>query len=44
VMTVVVAGAVVVRLERRFAGLGIDSVVNLGVYALGIVGLLVVSR
>ena len=44
VMTVVVAGAVVVRLERRFVGLGIDSVVNVGVYALGIVGLVIVTR
>jgi cation:H+ antiporter len=44
VMTVVVAGAVIVRLERRFAGLGIDSIVNIGVYALGIVGLLIVTR
>jgi hypothetical protein len=43
-MTVVVAGAVVVRLERRFVGLGIDSVVNVGVYALGIVGLVIVTR
>jgi len=44
VMTVVVATAVIVRTQRRYAGLGIDSVVNIGVYALGIVGLLIVTR
>jgi cation:H+ antiporter len=44
VMTVVVATAVIVRTQRRYAGLGIDSVVNIGVYALGIIGLLIVTR
>jgi len=44
VMTVVVAGGVIVRAQRRRAGLGIDSIVNIGVYTLGIVGLLSLAR
>jgi cation:H+ antiporter len=44
VMTVVVAGGVIVRTQRRYGGLGIDSIVNVVVYALGIVGLLSLTR
>ena len=44
VMTVVVAGGVIIRTKRLYGGIGIDSVVNIVVYALGIVGLLTLSR
>jgi cation:H+ antiporter len=44
VMTVVVATAVIVRFQRRYAGLGIDSIVNIAVYMLGIAGLLSLTR
>jgi len=35
---------VIVRTRRRYGGLGIDSVVNIVVYALGILGLLNLTR
>jgi cation:H+ antiporter len=44
VMTVVVAGAVIVRTQRRYAGFGIDSIDNVVIYALGIIGLLSLTR
>jgi cation:H+ antiporter len=39
VMTVVYAGAVIIRGRRRYGGLGLDSILNIGIYAIGIIGL-----
>jgi cation:H+ antiporter len=44
VMTVVVASGVIVRNRRRHAGFGIDSITNVVVYTLGIIGLLTLTR
>jgi cation:H+ antiporter len=43
VMTAVYAAAVIVRLKRRHLGLGADSLVNIVVYVLGVVGLVAIS-
>jgi cation:H+ antiporter len=40
VMTVVIAGAVVVRATRRRRGLGIDSILNIAIYVIGVIGLM----
>lgn len=44
VMTAVIAGAVVVRERRRILGLGVDSIANIFVYVLGVIGLVALSK
>jgi cation:H+ antiporter len=39
IMTVVIATAVVIRSPRRYGGLGIDSILNVAIYVIGIIGL-----
>jgi cation:H+ antiporter len=38
-MTVIYAGAVVVRGRRRYGGLGLDSILAIAIYAIGVIGL-----
>ena len=43
VMTVVYASSIVIRLKRRYAGFGIDSIINTAVYVLGVIGLVQIA-
>ena len=43
VMTVVYASSIVLRLQRRYAGFGIDSILNTLVYVLGVIGLVQIA-
>src|SRR5690242_7372003 len=40
VMTVVYGAAVIIRAQRRYGGLGLDSILNVVIYVIGIVGLM----
>ena len=42
-MTVVYASSIVIRLKRRYAGFGIDSIVNTLIYVLGVIGLVQIA-
>jgi cation:H+ antiporter len=44
VLTGVYAAAIIVRPKRRFARLGLDSIMVLGLFAIGVVGLLAVAK
>ena len=39
-MTVVYGAAVIIRAQRRYGGLGLDSILNVVIYVIGIVGLM----
>jgi cation:H+ antiporter len=43
VMTAIVAGAIIFRARRRYLGFGFDSVLNVVVYVLGVIGLVRIS-
>ena len=43
VMTVVYASSIVIRLKRRYAGFGIDSIINTLLYVLGVIGLVQIA-
>ena len=43
VMTVVYASSIVIRLKRRYAGFGIDSILDTLVYVLGVIGLVQIA-
>jgi len=43
VMTVVYASSIVIRLKRRYAGFGIDSIINTLIYVLGVIGLVQIA-
>ena len=40
VMTVVYGAAVIIRARRRYGGLGLDSILNVVIYVIGIIGLM----
>jgi hypothetical protein len=42
-MTGVYMGSIIIRTKRRHFGLGLDSIVNTLIYALGIVGLIQIA-
>ena len=43
VMTVVYAVSIIIRSKRRYAGLGLDSILNLFLYVLGVIGLVQIA-
>ena len=43
VMTAVYMGSIIVRIKRRYAGFGLDSIVNTLVYIVGIIGLVQIA-
>ncbi len=43
VMTVVYASSIVIRLKRRYAGFGLDSIINTLIYVLGVIGLVQIA-
>ena len=43
VMTVVYASSIIIRAKRRYAGFGIESIVNTLVYVLGVIGLVQIA-
>ena len=43
VMTVVYASSIIIRTKRRYAGFGIDSIINTLVYVLGVIGLVQIA-
>jgi cation:H+ antiporter len=43
VMTAIVSGAIIFRAKRRYLGFGFDSMVNVVVYVLGVIGLVRIS-
>jgi LPXTG-motif cell wall-anchored protein len=43
VMTVVYAVSIIIRTKRRHAGFGLDSILNMLLYVLGVIGLLQIA-
>lgn len=43
VMTAIVAGAIIFRPKRRRWGFGLDSIINVGIYVLGVIGLVSIA-
>ena len=43
VMTVVYAASIIIRTKRRYAGFGLDSILNTLLYVLGVIGLVQIA-